>query len=486
MKASMIVLSILCGAALLLLQKPAFAQVKSIPKINSIVEFRGTWEEIGKQQAYYFPEMTIQVSLIIQLLLGISSDDVRAYYEDIKDLIPESIQQQMQGIALGLTEYWFMPPDKAWDAVLMLELGGDVAYKMQEGVWGCTAFAFHSKDGTFMAHNSDQPPTSLDLYAVSHFVPTNGDNSFISVGVPAGAVSVGMVINEQNIGLTFNLGEPNKNAQSGVPVMHMCREVITKSDTLDEAVGYFTDILDAKGTFSYMAGNILIADLANGTMARIQVCSDDVKVTYGQQLKEGVTYLAFTNHFDDDFSPLTQEDLESASNASSIERYKRLNELIPQFETYDLDTCWDILSDYGDTEPGYNTICRNSRQFITSYANVFTAEKTYYTIGPACEYLPLYAMPQVIDNKEPVVPSIIGTVTTSGQPLAKARVVIEGITVKGINLTTRTAGDGSYVFNNLESGIYRIRINRFLHLPRSTTVECIEGQVATADLNLLF
>jgi len=43
----------------LLASQQSLAKSSSIPKINSIVEFTGSWEEIGKQQAYYFPEMTI-------------------------------------------------------------------------------------------------------------------------------------------------------------------------------------------------------------------------------------------------------------------------------------------------------------------------------------------------------------------------------------------------------------------------------------------
>jgi len=39
-----------------------------------------------------------------------------------------------------------------------------------------------------------------------------------------------------------------------------------------------------------------------------------MKITYGQELKPGVTYVACTNHFDDDFSPLSETDKQSASN----------------------------------------------------------------------------------------------------------------------------------------------------------------------------
>ena len=469
-----------------------FAQVeeKDIPRINSVTEFTGTWEEIGKQQAYYFPEMTIQVGLLIQALMGVSGDDAVAYYEDIKTTIPEGVQQQMQGLAQGLTEYWSVSPDDAWSIVLISTFAADVSRQKNEEAADdqeCMAFAFASEDGVFLSHNNDQPPTPLDLWAQTHFKPTNGDNAFLSVGVPSGAVPVGMVINEKGLGLTFNVGRPNKTPMAGVPIMLFCREVVTKCDTLDEAVTYFTDVLDNGGTFSYSCGNIAIVDFNNGSMARLQVMSNDIRVTYGQELKDGVTYIACTNHFDDDFSPFSPEELEQEKILSSFERYDRLMELLPQYSTYNLETCWDILGDYkAYGEPGYNTLCRNSSKSVTSFANVFTADKTYYTIGPACVYLPLYGEPQVLDNKQPVVPCITGRVTAFGQPLARAKVSLAGLTDDGIDLATRTGPDGSYAFNNIISGVYLLTVQQFLHLPNFAFVHYDGETAAEADIRLLF
>jgi hypothetical protein len=439
--------------------------------------------------------MTIQVATIIQLVLGVSGDDVRQHYGELKDMIPESIKQQMQGIADGLTQYWHIPENKAWEIVLALELGGDAFTKKQEGSFslpgddeqpGCTAFAFHADNQTFLAHNEDQTPTALDIWAISHFIPDTGDNAFISLGVPAGAVSVGMVINEKGIGMTFNVGRPNKNPVAGVPVMHMVREVITKCDTLDEAVSSFTGLLADNGTFSYMGGNIMVVDFNDGTMAWMQVCSSDIKVTYGQELKPGVTYLAFTNHFDDDFSPLSEEDRQTASNISSFERYNRLMEIIPRFEKYGFETCWKILSDHGDGEPNNNTICRKSNSALTVFSNVFTADTSSYTIGVPSEYLALYGKPQELDNRQVIVPSITGTVTAAGKPLAKAKVMLDGVNVQGINLKTRTAEDGSFMFNNLESGTYKLRVKAFPHLPGAATFDYTEGTPQTVNIGLLF
>jgi len=286
--------------------------------------------------------------------------------------------------------------------------------------------------------------------------------------------------------MTFNVGRPNKNPVAGVPVMHMVREVITKSDTLDEAVNSFTDLLENNGTFSYMGGNIMVVDFKDGTMARLQVCSSDIRVTYGQELKPGVTYLAFTNHFDDDFSPLSEEDKQTASNISSFERYTRLMEIIPQFEKYDVDTCWKILSDHGDGEPSNNTISRKGSSAMTVFSNVFTADTSSYTIGVPSEYLAVYGKPQQLDNSQVIVPAITGTVTAAGSPVAKAKVILEGVNVEGISLETRTAEDGTFMFNNLESGTYKVRAKAFPHLPKTSTVDYTEGSPQTVNIKLLF
>ncbi|MCX5899937.1 MAG: C45 family autoproteolytic acyltransferase/hydrolase, partial [Proteobacteria bacterium] len=462
----------------------------AIPKMNSTVEFSGSWYEIGQQQAYYFPEQTLMVARLIRNLLGISGTEIKNFYETIKTLIPEDMNQQMQGVADGLSEYWHLSPDKAWEIVLTLEFGQDAFnyQQMAKETAGCTAFAFHSDSGTFLAHNEDQQ-TPLSIWGNAHFVPNDGSNSFLSLGVPSGAVSVGMGMNEKGLAMTVNVGRPNKNPTSGIPVMLMIREVIATCDTLAEAVNAFTGILDNdNGTFGFMGANLMIVDFKDGSMARLQICSHDMKVTYGQELKPGVTYLAHTNHFDEDFSPYTPEDDKTAASAvSSFARYKRLMEIIPKFEVYNLDTCWKILSDHGDGEPNNNTISRyGGNSSMTVYSNVFTADTTYYTVGVPSQYLELYEAPQQISNAKPVVASITGTVTALGKPLAKAKVTLKGANGSGISLTTRTAQDGSFSFNNLENGTYTMTAKLFPHMPGQAKATYTKGEPQVATIKLLF
>jgi len=82
---------------------------------------------------------------------------------------------------------------------------------------------------------------------------------------------------------------------------------------------------------------------------------------------------------------------------SSWERLEKLLAILTQFDTSDLDTCWEILSDTNGGEPNNNTICRKGYRTVTTVTNIFTKNKFYYTLGRPCEYLDIYDGPNVID-----------------------------------------------------------------------------------------
>jgi len=119
-------------------------------------------------------------------------------------------------------------------------------------------------------------------------------------------------------------------------------------------------------------------------------------------------------------------------------------------------------------------------------ANIFTDTTAYYTIGPPCEYLPIYDTPMSVNLKQIVLPSIKGSITALGRPLPNTRVVLESDSTEGISLKTYTDPDGLYGFNNLPTGTYRIKAGKFPHLPKRVIVQYQEGNEETQDINLLF
>jgi len=241
-----------------------------------------------------------------------------------------------------------------------------------------------------------------------------------------------LAINEKGLALVYNVGGRNKNPMAGLPMLLKTRQIMTESDNLTQAVDSFTDFLDAGGTYGYATCNFLLVDFKDASMVRLQVCSDEIKVTYGQELKEGVTWLGHTNEFDNDFSPRSIEDLEKTSVLSSRARYERLMEILPAFDTYDLETCWEILNDSSGGESTNDTICRRGEKTVTTIANIFTEHTGYYTVGPPCEYLSMYDGPVTIDHDQPVKPSITGTVKIWGiLPLVRATVTLKEYVQQG-------------------------------------------------------
>jgi len=187
-----------------------------------------------------------------------------------------------------------------------------------------------------------------------------------------------------------------------MPVLFMVRNVMEKASTLNEAINYFQSVFDSGNNYGTSGAIMLMVDFKDSTMAKLQIRSDDMRVTYGEELKPGVTYVATTNHFDADFSGDPDYYYES-----SFLRLERLMELLPQFETYDLNTCWTILTDHGDGEADNNTISRNGSLTATTVTNIFTADMVYYTLGRPHEYLELYEEPITIDFGELINPCAV-------------------------------------------------------------------------------
>jgi len=446
---------------------PAFAQSPPAWRQDRVIELRGSWYNIGRQISQYFPEDAYSGSLLFSEAMGIPADEAREYYNQVESMIPEDIKDELTGMAEGLADYYNFTPDYAWGLILVWNFGFDILTKHQlepaDQAGACTAFCFNSEAGMFLGHNTDNYPSSKypdveDYGVVYNFVPANGDQSFLHFFSP-GFAGVVLAINESGIGVTYNVGRPNKDYTFGLPVNFMIRKAVAKSRTLDEAVGYFQDFQEQGGRFAHQGANVVIADFASKSMARLQITSGDMKITYGQVLKPGVTYVACTNHFEDDFSPLSETDKQSASNISSMSRYQRLLELLQQQTTYDLNACWAILTDHGDGLPDNNTICRKTPFTATTITNIFTADKAYYTLGVPCDYLPYYGDYQTIDIKNIIKPAIAGTVRGMFfLPIAKAKVTLEGVSVDGIKHTVCTRWNGKFAFNNLPAGTYNITI----------------------------
>jgi len=372
----------------------------NIPNSHRYVSFKGSYKEMGRQVARTFPDFIFDAAVSVFRSLGVTPEVAQSQYDAIEDIIPDSIKEYMEGMALGLTEVRPYSYQTAWDIVLINSFAINTLNipsndsKAAE-MLGCTAFAVSSAAGTFLAHNTDNQKGYEHNGAVMYIQPTNGDNSYLHQITPA-FVDVMLALNDKGIAVTFNVGAPNVNATMGLPPVFMVRYVMEKASTLKEAVDYFTDFIDEGNKYGYGGAIFLIVDFNDSSMAKIQVRSEKVKVTYGEELKSGVTYVATANHFDEDFRDDTDFDPE-IDYESSWFRFKRLMEILPELETYDADSCWTILTDHGDGDPNNNTICRDGDTTGTTVSHVFTADKMYYTLGRPDKYLEIYDNPIVIE-----------------------------------------------------------------------------------------
>ena len=367
-----------------------------IPMFNVLQTFEGSYEEIGRQVAHTYPDTIFFAAVDVFMAIGVTPQLAQDYYDAIEDEIPQSIKDYMQGMALGLTEARFYSYETARDIVLVNTFAINILSmpsptSLANDQFGCTAFAVSSEAGTFLAHNTDNQKGTEHKGGLMVFKPDNGDNSYIHLFTPA-FVDVGLGLNDKGIAITYNVGNPNVNATTGLPPLFMVRHAMEKASTLDQVVSYFKDFVANGNTFGHGGAIFLVVDFNDNSMAKIQVRSEKVKVTYGEDLKPGVKYLATTNHFDEDF-----RDDPDYYYESSFKRFERLMELLPALENYDLDSCWSVLSDHGDGTPDNNTISRDGVQTGTTVSNIFTADKVYYTLGRPHAYLNTYGEAIVID-----------------------------------------------------------------------------------------
>jgi len=454
------------------------------PRMVPSCVLQGSWYEIGRQTAYGFPGSIIRGALIFRLFMKVNAEDARSYYAQIEPSVPEDIRQQLSGMADGLAEYWHVPRGLARDMVLIWNLGIEINARNKSTPAGCTAFAFHSAAGTFLAHNTDNRPGTGGMGSAFYYRPGNGDHHFLSFFAP-GFAGVGIGMNDSRLAITYNVGRPNNDACTGLPGTFMARLVMAKCSTLGEALAMFRGHLDSGGRYGHGGLNFLLVDFKDASMARVQLCSGGIKVTRGREIRPGVVFEGCSNHFDEDFSPLSPAQLEDPLNISSRQRLARLLELAPSFQTYDLRACWNILTDTEGGAPSNATICRRCDFSETTMTNIFTADTAYYSLGLPGEYLARYGAPLQLPVPEPRA-SIAGCVTARGTALSRARVIAQGITDASIRTETLSAPDGTYTLYNLPEGRYRVSVKKLLRPGLAAEVTCGEEELRGLDFNLLF
>jgi hypothetical protein len=311
----------------------------------------------------------------------------QAYYDTIEDILPQSFRDHLAGLAAGLAEAYPVSPERAWELVLTQNFATElINMQNMTGIppletRGCTGFAVTSPAGTFLCHNTDAPSSNGDdINVIMYWEPDNGDYAYMTMD-PPGWADVAYALNAQGIGVTMNAGNPNRDARIGLPPNVMLRLAMERAATLDEAVALFTDYLAAGGNFGTGGALIHVVDFTTSRMAKIQLRSQDIEVTYGQESTHGTTYIGSANHFEGPFNPDPDYYYES-----SFARAERLAYLLETTATFDRAACWNVLMDTGGGDATNNTISRVGSSSGTAFGTIITAEGMHYAIGPPHAY----------------------------------------------------------------------------------------------------
>jgi len=390
----------------------------AIDRIAPIENFTGTWREIGRQVGSTYPDNIIYFGQLFQEILSyseLSGWTPQDYYNETKQLIPQSVTDHMEGMAEGLIDVRPISPPIAWDLVLAQNMAVDLlnmernmsplpdppVAQILNALRGCTGFGVSSSVGTFLAHNTDaQGVAGVNTSTVMYWYPSNGDYAYLTFD-PPGWADVAFGLNQKGIAVTVNAGSPNSDAVIGYYYTFMTRYAMEHAATLKEAVKIFTDVFKRGENFGPTGALIHFTDFNTGKMAKIQLRSEFIEVTYGEERVPGVVSIGSANHFVGDFNPDPSYYYES-----SFMRYDRLLDLLNDATaSFDLDGSWDILRDTNDGTPeddgiaDSNTISRQGAGFgagSTTFGTIFTPDGMYYALGRPDAYFDQYPGAQFV------------------------------------------------------------------------------------------
>jgi hypothetical protein len=414
-----------------------------IEKFAPIAVFKGSWYEMGRQAGNKYAHLIMSFGNLfgwaVNTFKPVGAWSPQAYYDEIATLLPQSYKDHLNGLTDGLVEALpRLNRDEAWSVILMLNMGTEILNMQNmasipapvQEILGCTGFAVTSTAGTFLCHNTDAQGTTNGSVII-YWQPDSGYN-YMTID-PPGWVDVGFGLNEKGIAVTTNAGNPNDNASMGLPPNVMLRRVMEEAATLEEAIALFQGWLDNGTSFGTGGALLHIVDFNHNTMAKVQLRSNVIRVTYGQhqQADSSTTYIGSANHYTPDF--YARDDY---SYPSSFERYERLMDLLDNTtEDFSLAQCWSVLKDTKNGAATNKTISRiaeNASQGKTVFSTIFTPDGMYYSLEPPHLYFEQFPEAQFV-----------------GKPAAPGFTIVDAFTAKPriffsrLDWTTSSETEGS-------------------------------------------
>ena len=252
-----------------------------------------------------------------------------AVHYDLPRYFPATVQQEVYGYANAVQD---RHPELGpiYSRLMHYQAAHDIAHQVMDRVLslqGCTAFAAWGKataDGHLLiGRNFDfEIGQIFDKFKVVHIVVPNQGIPFVSISWP-GMSGVVSGINRTRIAVTINAGKSDHRRDKGTPVTIVARKILQQASSLEQAIAIAT------AARCYISESFLIAD---GKIGQAVVIEKSPQIAVVRRAGYFRHALACSNHF---LSPLFQAQQKNwhwPEKASSMQRLRRLRELITRHD----------------------------------------------------------------------------------------------------------------------------------------------------------
>lgn len=295
----------------------------------------------------------------------------------LKKVIKDSVSEQaerLQGIATGADM-----PEKIIYLLQALEmefLAKQDSYALGSGFIAAIPPELTATEELILIQNIDYSLPIDEHFFIRRCNPLAGFQSIeVAQSYMAGCFSG---INEHGLVILHNNAYPNDNLSvKSIPIQLLIQEALETCQTTDEAIEVITKRHRDSGA------NILIAD-PHGKVCILETSRTKWAVRYGNNTPILATNHYHTSEMRDNQFPLDakwgNKALEGLRNEevykSSLERYKRAEEILTSNNPITYGVITDLLADHGiSNQPNDNTLCRHGNVFQTKASVIYYPER---------------------------------------------------------------------------------------------------------------
>ncbi|MCD4814745.1 C45 family peptidase [bacterium] len=253
--------------------------------------------------------------------------------------VPPAVQAELAGLVLASRDNYPQYGDY-FNRLLNYLAAHDISHAYMDYMFmACTAFGLSAEmtaaNAPLMARNFDfEAGTAFDEHKLVMVIQPEAGLRFLSIAWP-GMVGVVSGLNEAGIGVVLLAGHSSDKAKLGMPVSVVARQVLTKAETLDQAIAVITE------EKVFISESFLIG---SGQENSFVVVEKTPQRTIVRKMKNGRIKVA--NHFLSSEYTGDQANRDYQKEGTSIARLSRLTQLLDRLgEKITVSMCVDILRD---------------------------------------------------------------------------------------------------------------------------------------------